>query len=97
MLLIFQVFVLITSLWYQVDFYCKELTSYDKMRQGPTAASQSILLDYITPMLPISLWQALKNRHWAVVDSTMSYLMLHLCVSFKTLMLLLKLEAAYRK
>ncbi|KAK0517264.1 hypothetical protein JMJ35_000419 [Cladonia borealis] len=57
------IFVLTTSLWHQVDFYCKELTSYDKMKQGPTPASQSILLDYITPTLPSGLWQALKNRH----------------------------------
>ena len=94
-LLTFQVFVLTTSLWHQVDFYCKELTSYDKMKQGPTAASQSILLDYITPILPSGLWQALKNRHWAVVASIMSYLMLHLCVSRKTKLLLLRLEEAY--
>ena len=65
------------------------------MKQGPTAASQSILLDYITPMLPTGLWQASKNRHWAVVASIMSYLMLHLCVGFKTKLLLLNLDEVY--
>ena len=94
-MLTFQVFVLTTSLWHQVDFYCKELTSYDKMKQGPTPASQSILLDYIAPSLPSGLWQALKNRHWAVVASIMSYLMLHLCVSFKAKLMFLELEEAY--
>ena len=54
------------------------------MKRGPTAASQSILLDYITPMLPSGLWQATKNRHWAVLASIMSSLMLRLCVRFKT-------------
>lgn len=91
-LLTIEVFVLTTSLWHQVDFYCKELASYDKMKQGPTRASQSILLDYITPMLPSSLWQASKNRDWAVVASIISYLMLHLCVSFRTKLLPLKLD-----
>ena len=65
------------------------------MKQGPTPASQSILLDYIAPSLPSGLWQALKNRHWAVVASIMSYLMLHLCVSFKAKLMFLELEEAY--
>ena len=67
------------------------------MKQGPTPASQSISLDYITPILPIALWQALKNRHWAVVASVMSYLMLHLCVSLQTSFFFpLKSEEAYK-
>lgn len=75
------VFILTTSLWRRVDFYCKELTPYHNMRQGPTPAEQSILLDYIDPILPTSFWKAMKYRHWAVIASLTVYLMLKLCVS----------------
>jgi hypothetical protein len=76
----YLVFVLTGSLWGRVDFYCKELTPYSKMRQGSTTADQSILLDYINPILPTSFWKALRYRHWAVVVSIACYAILKLCV-----------------
>ena len=38
-LLTLQVFVLTTSLWHRLDFYYKELTSYDGIKQGSTPAN----------------------------------------------------------
>ncbi|ORY09323.1 hypothetical protein BCR34DRAFT_568699 [Clohesyomyces aquaticus] len=74
------VFVFAASLWYQVDFHCKELTPYDELKRAPAPSERSILLDYIDPILPVGLWRALKRRHWAVVTSVLAYLWLQLCV-----------------
>jgi hypothetical protein len=59
------------------------------MKRMPTEAERSILLDYISPIIPTGLWRAIKNKHWAVVLSTTGFLILKLAVVFSTSLLVL--------
>ncbi|KAK1701806.1 uncharacterized protein BDZ83DRAFT_645528, partial [Colletotrichum acutatum] len=58
------VFVVITGLWRQVDYHSKMHQPWQQMAKGPTPASKSILLDYISPILSTGLFRSFRNGHW---------------------------------
>ncbi|KAL6786618.1 hypothetical protein J3E68DRAFT_420134 [Trichoderma sp. SZMC 28012] len=70
------VLVVVGALWRQVDFANKILMPWEELRTGPSSADKTLLLDYISPLLPISLWTAIKNRHWAVALSLIGQLLI---------------------
>lgn len=49
---------------------------WEELKMGPSSADKTLLLDYVSPILPISLWTAIKNRHWAVVISIVGQLLI---------------------
>ncbi|TQV91943.1 hypothetical protein IF1G_09528 [Cordyceps javanica] len=77
-------FVLVAACWRQVDSCIKTLTPWSEMAKFPAAAERSILVDYITPVLPLALYRALNNRHWAVVMSSLVYMLLVGTMLFST-------------
>lgn len=80
-LLYITVLTIIISLWRQVDFSNKRLMPWHELHPGPISAEKTVLLDYITPMLPTTLYRATINNHWAIVASTLGILLLQLSVS----------------
>ncbi|KAF2968115.1 hypothetical protein GQX73_g5439 [Xylaria multiplex] len=46
------------------------------MHKGATDSSKSVLLDYISPIPPISLYRSILNRHWAVACSLLDFVIL---------------------
>jgi hypothetical protein len=75
------VFVLIASLWRQVEYWSKSLAPWENMKAMPAASQDSILLDYIDPMQPVALWISLRKKHWAVSAAISISLLLNLLVS----------------
>ncbi|KAI9147480.1 hypothetical protein HJFPF1_12505 [Paramyrothecium foliicola] len=53
-----------------VDYWNKILMPWKELQEGPATAEKTLLLDYVSPILPLGLWRAMKNRHWAVALST---------------------------
>jgi hypothetical protein len=49
---------------------------WEELKTGPSPAEKTLLLDYISPIPPIGLWIAIKNRHWAVVLSIVGQLLI---------------------
>lgn len=72
------VLVIVVALWNQVDYACKLLAPWQEMRQGPSVASKTLLLDYISPWIPSVLLTAFKNGHWAVFASSTGFALLKL-------------------
>ena len=68
--------VVVGALWRQVDFANKILMPWEELRTGPSSAEKTLLLDYISPLLPVGLWMAIRNRHWAVVMSIFGQLLI---------------------
>ncbi|EXJ79696.1 hypothetical protein A1O3_07978 [Capronia epimyces CBS 606.96] len=81
--------VVIGVAWKQVDFHCRTLAPWAHLRDGPAAAKQSLLLDYISPILPKILAAAATNRDWPVVASGIGILLLRLVIVFSTGLLVL--------
>jgi Protein of unknown function (DUF3433) len=69
------------SLWWQVDYWCKVLTPWYRMRKGATPADQSLLRDYLSPNTFSTIWASFKSRDFAVLLSTLGSLLLQLAVS----------------
>jgi len=74
------VLVVVTALWRQVDYASRFLMPWQELRRGPTPAQKSILLDYISPLVPTIFWNAIRNRHWAAAVTTLGWLLLMLTV-----------------
>lgn len=49
---------------------------WEELKTGPSSADKTLLLDYISPIPPVSFWTAIKNRHWAVVISIFGQLLI---------------------
>ncbi|KAL6894743.1 hypothetical protein GGI43DRAFT_412098 [Trichoderma evansii] len=84
------VLVVVGALWRQVDFANKILMPWEELKIGPSSADKTLLLDYVSPILPISLWTAIKNRHWAVVISIVGQLLILGTTVFSTGFLILE-------
>ncbi|KIX95762.1 uncharacterized protein Z520_08470 [Fonsecaea multimorphosa CBS 102226] len=81
--------VLIGVPWRQVDFHCRTLAPWSHLRRGPTSAKGSLLLDYVSPPLPMALVKAVANHDWAVLAGGMGLLLLRIVIVFSTGLLVL--------
>ncbi|KAJ3515065.1 hypothetical protein NM208_g15007 [Fusarium decemcellulare] len=89
--------VVVGALWRQVDHHNKMLAPWKELRQGPSPVDKSLLLDYVSPILPTSLWNAIKNRHWAVVMSITGHLLILGTTIFSTGLLILETTEVTKK
>ncbi|KAK3374276.1 hypothetical protein B0T24DRAFT_720802 [Lasiosphaeria ovina] len=78
------VLVLLCSLWRLVDLAVKSLMPWHELRQGPADARRTVLLDYLSPIMPGSLWMAFRNRHWPVLVTTGGYILMMLIIIFSS-------------
>ncbi|KAK8097607.1 uncharacterized protein PG998_013093 [Apiospora kogelbergensis] len=78
------VLVSVVSGWQQIEYWCKLLQPWKGLRNGPTTASNSVLLDYISPNVFSSLWRAGKLRHISVLAALLGGLLLKLVVVAST-------------
>jgi hypothetical protein len=60
------VLLVVAVTWHLLDLESRKLAPWASMRREPQAASSSILLDYMGPLLPFRLHCAIRHRHWAV-------------------------------
>ncbi|KAB8204898.1 hypothetical protein BDV34DRAFT_196526 [Aspergillus parasiticus] len=78
------VFLIVAGFWGQVEYRSKQLAPWHSMNQRARPASQSLLLDYITPWNVISMFRSMKNKHWAVGLSVLGSLLITLLTVFST-------------
>lgn len=90
------VFTVIAAFWGRVEYQIKQCTSWWEMSKGPTAAHRSVLLDYVSPMLPIACYQSMRNKHFAVSASIAIAMLLKLTVVVSTGLMTLSMEAVHR-
>ncbi|OAG44732.1 hypothetical protein AYO21_01222 [Fonsecaea monophora] len=72
------VLTLVLAAWRQIDYYCKALTPWDELARGNAHPSQSVLLDYKSPLQVISFYNASKNRHFTIVTTILGFVVLKL-------------------
>jgi hypothetical protein len=81
--------VLVLGLWRQVDFACKILSPWKKLAGGASNAIDTLLLDYISPIVPTVIWSAVCKRDWGVLASSCGVLLLRVVIIFSTGLLVL--------
>ncbi len=72
------VLVLIVAVWRQVDFHCKSLAPWHELQHGNTEASDSLLLDYVSPFLPVALFRACSKQNWTISATILGFIILKL-------------------
>jgi hypothetical protein len=63
------VLIIVLSLWRQVDYYCKLMQPWQEMYKGPKDADNSLMLDYISPLMITSWIRAVRRGHIPVAVS----------------------------
>ena len=84
------VLLVLVGFWRPVDYYCKLLAPWDEVYNHESGPQRSLLLDYVFPILPSALLRACRNKHWTVVSSILSLLLLRVALIFSTGLLVLR-------
>ncbi|KAG6366752.1 hypothetical protein INS49_000932 [Diaporthe citri] len=61
------VLTVIMSIWNQTTYCCKLLEPWRELKTGPLGPEKTVLLDYISPILPANLWKATRFKHATVL------------------------------
>lgn len=80
------ILTIVAALWARVEFQAKQNAPWRALqdRTNPAEASQSLLLDYVSVMQPVALWNALKKKHAIVASGISCSLLLRLIIVFST-------------
>lgn len=70
------VLTVIMSIWDQTTYYCKLLEPWKQLKFGPLGPEQTLLLDYISPILPVTLWRATRLEHFPVLVTVLTGIVL---------------------
>jgi hypothetical protein len=76
--------VVVLALWRMVDYHAKLAMPYDALQDGPIKPSESLLVDYISKFQLVSLFEAFRNSHFAVVTSVTGFVLLKVVTVFST-------------
>jgi hypothetical protein len=83
------VLVVVLGLWRQVDYYCKLMQPWQEMYKSPKDADNSLMLDYVSPILVTSWIRAVRRRHIPVAASIAGFTIMKLIILFSTGLLVL--------
>ncbi|KAM0276741.1 hypothetical protein ACHAQH_006452 [Verticillium albo-atrum] len=83
------VLVIVAALWRQVDHSVKVIMPWQELKSGPKTAHRTLVLDYVSPLVPTSLWMAFKNGHFVVYSTISCWLMILSTTVFSTGLLVL--------
>ncbi|KAK5046438.1 hypothetical protein LTR84_008241 [Exophiala bonariae] len=72
------ILTIVVAYWRQIDTASKALTPWDELRRGNAEPSKSILLDYMSPLQAISLYEAIRAKHGAIVVTITGFVILKL-------------------
>ncbi|EXJ93202.1 hypothetical protein A1O3_01759 [Capronia epimyces CBS 606.96] len=72
------IIVILVAIWRQVDQTCKLLLPWQVLQKADASAKTSVLLDYISPLQIVSLWNAVRKRHWPICLTISSFILLKL-------------------
>jgi hypothetical protein len=68
------------AFWAQMEYRTKSLTPWRVLATGPSAASESLLLDYLSPWNIISFISSIASRHYAVSLAVLGSFILKLLI-----------------
>ncbi|EAU31717.1 predicted protein [Aspergillus terreus NIH2624] len=78
------VFMLLTAGWTQVEYRASQSMPWVLMLRGPTPASESIFLDYLSNWNVVSLYKSLRRGHYLVALCVTGSLLLNGLTVFST-------------
>lgn len=67
------------------------------LHTGPTSAASTLLLNYIEPAQPVSLYRSAKNGHYLVTLAMVGSLLIQLLTVISTGLLMLQIERIHHR
>lgn len=74
----------ITALFSRVEYQSKMIAPWERISKHPTAASRSLLLDYVSQSQPCTIYRSLRNRDFTVSAATTAFLLLKIMTILST-------------
>ncbi|KUJ07725.1 uncharacterized protein LY89DRAFT_789416 [Mollisia scopiformis] len=78
------IFTLIGALWARIEYQSKVTSPWYRMTKGPAKADQSLLLDYLSMMQPVSVVKAIRNGDYAVAAIISTSILIKIIIAFST-------------
>ncbi|KAI8954279.1 hypothetical protein F4801DRAFT_595692 [Xylaria longipes] len=60
------ILTVIGSVWTRINYQAKMTAPWNRLAQGPAGAEKTLLLDYINPLPPVSVVNAIRNKDFGV-------------------------------
>ncbi|EXJ94509.1 hypothetical protein A1O1_02905 [Capronia coronata CBS 617.96] len=83
------IIVFVVAAWRMVDHHSKLAMPFDSLQNGPVKPSESLLVDYISKFQLVSLFEAFRNSHFAVLSTVTGFILLKVATVFATGLLVL--------
>ena len=87
----------VAALWHQVDYQSKIAAPWLHMQTSVSTASRSMLLDYVSPWLPVAVAQAITDRDWHVAACGSAYALLKIVILLSTGLLAVQEASSVKK
>lgn len=81
--------VILVAAWRMVDYHSKVAMPFDSLQNGPIKPSESLLVDYVSKFQLVSLYEAIRNSHFAVITTITGFVLLKVVTVFSTGLLVL--------
>lgn len=78
-----------------MEHQTKQLMPWAILHKGPTSAADTLLLNYIEPAQPVSLYNSVKNGHYPVTLAIVGSLLIQLLTVISTGLLMLQVERTH--
>ncbi|KAJ5182568.1 hypothetical protein N7492_000184 [Penicillium capsulatum] len=78
------ILTLVAVFWGRVEFQAKHTAPWRRMCEGPEIAEKSVLVDYISPLQPFSMFRAIKSQDYLPAAAVACSMLLRLLVVFTT-------------
>ncbi|KAK8132137.1 hypothetical protein PG999_000310 [Apiospora kogelbergensis] len=75
------VMVALLAVWNGIDFSTRLLQPWANLRNGPKIARDTLLLDLLTPILPVMAWTASKAKAWPSLSTITAGILLNITAS----------------
>ncbi|KAI0814425.1 hypothetical protein GGR55DRAFT_631833 [Xylaria sp. FL0064] len=72
----------IGAIWTRIDYQAKITAPWNRLARGPAAAKKTLLLDYLGPLAPVSIFNAVKNGDCGVAAAAIIALLWSLIIAF---------------
>lgn len=86
------IFTILATAWGKVEYRFKQHQPWKSMASGPSTASQSVSLHYISPFTAFALLPALRSGHNGVATAISASLILKLAIVLSSGLFLLKMS-----
>jgi hypothetical protein len=88
----------VAAFWSRLEYQARQSAPWSAMIKGSSKASNSVLLDYVSPWMPTALLAAIKNNHYVVSFGIVGSLIFKLIIIFSAgLMSLTRLDLLRNK